>query len=628
MAFQISNRKYYVLTGIVILTCLITLTLTVSFIVSKTKDISIENPNHSISSPAKPVWKWQCEKNSCQKRRITDQDNDLAILSLPACRYFCSTSAGIWPIPTGEVSVGDRLIKVNYYSIDVVSNTSDTPINALVQEAIKEFKNDIKSSITSGINPGGLSVVVSLGISDTTTNRLTLDTPEGYSLKISDPGSSSIKVDIQAGTFFGARNGLQTLTQLIIYDNIRNEVQMPNSASITDKPAFAHRGIVLDTSRNFITTSALKRTIKAMGASKLNTFHWHLTDTHSFPYESASLPELHRIGAYDPSKVYTRQDVKDLVEYARVRGVKVVPEFDAPAHVGEGWQDTGYLVCLNAQPWQIYCVEPPCGQFDPTKEGLYDAIEDLYGDMLEQFEPDVFHMGGDEVTFKCWENTTSIVEWMRAKGWGTTDRDFVKLWNHFQSNALERLYKKAGREIPAIMWTSHLTTPEYLVESLPKDKYYIQVWSESDDDQIKQLLDNGYKIILSNSDALYMDCGFGSWVATGNNWCSPYIGWQKVYENNPSKIAGDKVHQVLGAEAALWTEQADSSSVDGRLWPRAAAMAEVLWSNASTGWEAAEHRFLAHRERLVLMGIDADAIEPEWCRQNEENCRTGSRFNV
>lgn len=144
---------------------------------------------------------------------------------------------------------------------------------------------------------------------------------------------------------------------------------------ITDKPAFPHRGIVLDTSRNYISVDVIKRTLKAMGASKLNAFHWHITDTHSFPYVSKSRPQLSKIGAYSPSKVYSNDDIKDIVEYAKVRGVKVIPEFDAPAHVGEGWQDTGFVVCLNAQPWQTYCVEPPCGQFDPTKDGLYDAIE-------------------------------------------------------------------------------------------------------------------------------------------------------------------------------------------------------------------------------------------------------------
>ena len=102
----------------------------------------------------------------------------------------------------------------------------------------------------------------------------------------------------------------------------------------------------------------------------MNVFHWHITDTHSFPLKLKSVPELAEYGAYSPEKTYSGSDVRELVEYARVRGVKVLPEFDAPAHVGNGWQfaeknhpEWGKLaVCVNQEEWQDYCVEPPCGQ--------------------------------------------------------------------------------------------------------------------------------------------------------------------------------------------------------------------------------------------------------------------------
>lgn len=90
----------------------------------------------------------------------------------------------------------------------------------------------------------------------------------------------------------------------------------------------------------------------------------------------------------------------------------------------------------------------------------------------------------------------------------------------------------------------------------------------------------------------------------------------------------DKYKQVLGAEATFWTEQADSTSLDSRLWPRASAMAEVLWSEPESTWRAAQSRFLVHRERLVRLGVQADALEPEWCTQYEENCPIGGKFNV
>jgi N-acetyl-beta-hexosaminidase len=91
-----------------------------------------------------------------------------------------------------------------------------------------------------------------------------------------------------------------------------------------------------------------------------------------------------------------------VVEYARARGVRVLPEFDAPAHVGEGWQWAGpnVTVCMNAQPWSNYCVEPPCGQLNPTNDTVYDILGGIYRDMFALFDPDIFHMGGDEVSTK------------------------------------------------------------------------------------------------------------------------------------------------------------------------------------------------------------------------------------
>lgn len=241
--------------------------------------------------------------------------------------------------------------------------------------------------------------------------------------------------------------------------------------------------------------------------------------------------------------------------------------------------------------------------------------------MIDQFDPDIFHMGGDEVSFGCWNSTPSIVEWMQTvKGWDSTEDDFAKLWDIFQSTALARYTKLAGKEVPIIMWTSTLTKLAYVERYLPKDRYIIQIWTTGDDEQIHDLLAKEYRLILSNYDALYLDCGFGGWVNDGNNWCSPYIGWQKVYENSPKKMGGNRTEQILGAEAALWTEQADDSSVDGRLWPRAAAMAERLWAEPAESWRLAEQRMLIHRERLVQRGLHADALEPEWCRQYEHNC--------
>ena len=111
------------------------------------------------------------------------------------------------------------------------------------------------------------------------------------------------------------------------------------SADITDKPEYTHRGLILDTSRNYFPMRILRKVVDGLSYNKMNVFHWHITDSHSFPLELPnSIPELAQYGAYSKHKTYSPEQVKELVEYARVRGVKVLPEFDAPAHVGNGWQ--------------------------------------------------------------------------------------------------------------------------------------------------------------------------------------------------------------------------------------------------------------------------------------------------
>lgn len=192
----------------------------------------------------------------------------------------------------------------------------------------------------------------------------------------------------------------------------------------------------------------------------------------------------------------------------------------------------------------------------------------------------MIHMGGDEVFVECWNISNTLQEWMIERGWNLNTPDFMNLWGYFQENALASFDKVSKKRVPVILWSSSLTQQPYLTEHLKdKDRYIIQAWTRGNSTEIKTLLENGYKLIITNSDALYLDCGFGSWVRDGNNWCSPYIGWQKFYDNKMEAIAGEYIDQIVGAEAALWCEQVDVWSLDARIWPRLSALAERLWSS-------------------------------------------------
>nr|AKR06190.1 beta-N-acetylglucosaminidase [Mamestra brassicae] len=564
-------------------------------------------------------WRWSCEDKKCVKTRNDPQNKD-PVLSLEACKMFCTEHGLLWPKPTGQTDLGNFLSKININNIEVklaqVGRSSD-----LMKDAGDRFKSMVTKAIPRGISPKatGKAVTVFLDNDDPDVREFSLEMDESYSIRVQASGAT-INATVKAGSFFGLRHGLETLSQLIVYDDIRNHMLIVRDVSISDKPVYPYRGILLDTARNFYSIDSIKATIDAMAAVKLNTFHWHITDSQSFPFEVSRRPQLAKIGAYSPAKVYTKQAIKEVVEYGLVRGVRVLPEFDAPAHVGEGWQDTGLTVCFKAEPWATYCVEPPCGQLNPTREELYDYLEDIYRDMADVFNPDIFHMGGDEVSERCWNSSEEIQHFMIQNRWNLGQDSFLKLWNYFQMRAQDRAYKAFGKRLPITLWTSTLTDFTHVENFLNKDDYIIQVWTTGTSPQVKGLLEKGYRLIMSNYDALYFDCGFGAWVGAGNNWCSPYIGWQKVYDNSPADIAKEHKHLVLGGEAALWSEQSDSSTLDNRLWPRAAALAERLWAEPDTHWADAEHRMLHIRERLVRMGIQAESIEPEWCYQNEGHC--------
>lgn len=138
---------------------------------------------------------------------------------------------------------------------------------------------------------------------------------------------------------------------------------------------------------------------------------------------------------------------------------------------------------------------------------LYDVLEDIYREMVENFNPPAFHMGGDEIFFTCWNSSEPLKEWMTARGWGgvnKTKNDFLKLWGYFQDNALERLDKVSSKKVPIFLWTSELTWEPHLSEYLDKDRYIIQMWDTKYDPHVKDMLEKGYRIIISNHDALYL----------------------------------------------------------------------------------------------------------------------------
>lgn len=211
-----------------------------------------------------------------------------------------------------------------------------------MEEALSRFNdtivNLVKKSDYLPENSDITRFIVRVKISEPKVITLNLKIDESYSIDLKHHNGEIVAM-VSAKTYFGARHGLETLSQLIWWDEYANGgfLKVLKVATVQDSPAFPYRGLMIDTSRNFMSLESLKKVLIGMAANKLNVFHWHLTDSHSFPLLLPSIPQLAKYGAYSPAMTYSPEEVTALVDFARVNGIRVILEVDTPAHAGNGW---------------------------------------------------------------------------------------------------------------------------------------------------------------------------------------------------------------------------------------------------------------------------------------------------
>ncbi len=372
--------------------------------------------------------------------------------------------------------------------------------------------------------------------------KLELGIDESYQLVISN---DEIKID--APNTFGAMHGLSTLVQLL--DSDEDGYYFP-CVKVKDKPRFVWRGLMIDISRHFEPIEVMKRNIDAMAAVKLNVLHWHLTDDHGFRIETKSLPKLHELGS--DGLYYTHEQIKDVVNYAYERGIRVVPEFDLPGHA-TAWL-VGYPELASAPgPYEIerlWGIFNPT--FDPTNEDVYKFFETFFKEMTELFPDRYWHLGGDENNGKQWNANPKIQEFMKANSL----KDNHALQNYFNVR-LDKILKKLNKTM--VGWY----TDE--MPDLEKD-YIVQAWKGRT--TLYETAKKGYRSLLSHG--FYIDLVQST---------------EYHYKNDPippDSILSDEVKErILGGEATMWAEFAGPETIDSRIWPRTAAIAERLWSPGS-----------------------------------------------
>jgi hexosaminidase len=343
----------------------------------------------------------------------------------------------------------------------------------------------------------------------------------------------------------GAMHGLQTFLQLVA---ITPDGFSAPAVTIDDEPRFPWRGLMIDVGRHFQPLDVIERNLDAMEAVKLNVFHWHLSEDQGFRAESKIDPLL--TGKGSNGLYYTQAQMRDLVGYARERGIRVVPEFDMPCHT-TAWF-VGYPDLASGKG--PYTIEKQWGVFDPamdpTRESTFEFLDKFIGEMTTVFPDAYFHVGGDECDGKEWDANPRVKAFMRAHGM----KDNAALQSYFTAR-VQKLVTAHHRIMEG--WD------EVLQPDTPKD-VVIQSWRGTKSLAAaarrgnRGLLSTGYYIDLNQS-------------AAEHYLADPLAG-------DGASLTPEEKKRVLGGEAAMWSEFTTSEIIDSRIWPRTAAIAERLWS--------------------------------------------------
>jgi hexosaminidase len=400
-----------------------------------------------------------------------------------------------------------------------------------------------------------------------------VDEDESYHLQI-----TANEVHLEAANPLGVLHGLQTFLQLV---RISPQGFAVPAMTIDDQPRFPWRGLMLDVSRHFQPLAVVYRTLDGMEAVKLNVFHWHLSDDQGFRVESKKFPLLQEKGS--DGLFYTQEEIRAVIEYARDRGIRVVPEFDMPGHT-TAWF-VGYPdIASGLGPYQI---ERKWGIFDPamdpTRDSTYKWLDTFIGEMTSLFPDSYFHVGGDECNGKAWDANPRIQEFMKARG--------LK-----DNNALQGYFSAQVQKIVTRHKKIMVGWDEVLQPGTPKD-VVIQSWNGPQ--FVGKAVRGGNRALLSAG--YYIDLN----LTAAEHYAADPEG------DGPSTLSSEERKRILGGEATMWSEFTTPENIDSRIWPRTAAIAERLWSPRDTRDVASMYARLAIiSQHLNNYGLEHNSSYP------------------
>lgn len=443
---------------------------------------------------------------------------------------------------------------------------------------------------------------------------------EGYRLQVAANG-----ITIAAGATAGIFYGVQTLLQLLpaqIESNQNNKLSDAWAipfVTIEDAPRFGWRGLMLDVSRHFFTVAQVKDYIDQMAKYKFNLLHLHLTDDQGWRIQIKTLPKLTEVGAWRVDKTgtfgrfskpepnepktyggfYTQEDIKELVQYAKEKFINILPEIDIPGHSLAAIAAYPDLTCTpgtySVNSGEQFMIWPGGGQhfygtldntLCPANEKVFDFIDKVFTEVAQLFPYAYIHMGGDETARNFWEKSAQIKALMKKENLKNLD----EVQSYFVKR-VEKIIASKGKKM--IGWDEILQgglAPNAAVMSWRGMKGGIEAAKM------------GHEVVMSPTDFAYIDYMQGDGVIEPPVYST--LRLKKAYQFEPVP-EGTNAKLIKGGQANLWTEQVyNVRHLQYMTWPRAFAIAEVLWSpKENRNWNNFVSRVENQMERFDAAAI-------------------------
>lgn len=458
-------------------------------------------------------------------------------------------NVNIIPYPAHVTEIGETFVP----AISSIAYADDV----LKSEAVFLQSRLLAGGINARLKKGNRRADIVLSLDKT------IKASESYRMSVR-PGGIQIQGADRTGVFYGIQSLLQLLNAGAGKELIRCEIE--------DTPRYAWRGFMLDESRHFFGKEKVRQLLDEMAYFKLNKFHWHLTDEPGWRIEIKKYPELTRIGGKgswsDPEAVasyYTREDIKEMVVYAALRHIEIIPEIDMPGHA---------TAANRAYP--MYSgggvPEHPDFTFNPGKEGTYAYLTDILREVAALFPSPYLHIGGDEVAFgiEAWKSDPDVQALMKREGLQN-----VKQAEYYFIRRMSDTVQALGKTL--VGWD------ELLDAGVPPDNTVVMWWRHDRVNVLKRALDGNYRTILCPRRPLYFDFIQHKSHKWGRVW-DGFCPLQDVYEFPDKGFASWQLSpqeggHILGVQANLWTERIHHAKrLDFMIYPRLCALAESAWS--------------------------------------------------